>query len=191
MSLSVHNKLIILDRDGVINEDSDDYVKSLAEWIPIPGSIQAIADLSRAGYVIAVATNQSGIGRGLFDLDELELMHDKLCALVEEAGGEIAGIFYCPHTPEDNCECRKPKSGLIDSIEAELGIPVNNAYIVGDTQRDLEAGFNRGCIPALVKTGKGQKALLSLADNNPVLFSKTAVYADLRDFVTHLLADRT
>jgi len=191
MSLSVHNKLIILDRDGVINEDSDDYVKSLAEWIPIPGSIQAIADLSRAGYVIAVATNQSGIGRGLFDLDELELMHDKLCALVEDAGGEIAGIFYCPHTPEDNCECRKPKSGLIDSIEAELGIPVNNAYIVGDTQRDLEAGFNRGCIPALVKTGKGQKALLSLADNNPVLFSKTAVYADLRDFVTHLLADRT
>jgi D-glycero-D-manno-heptose 1,7-bisphosphate phosphatase len=188
MSLSSHNKLIILDRDGVINEDSDEYVKSLAEWIPIPGSIQAIADLSKAGYVIAVATNQSGIGRGLFDLDELEKMHNKLCALVEEAGGEIAGIFYCPHTPEDGCECRKPRSGLIDSIESELGLPVKNAYIVGDTQRDLEAGFNKGCIPVLVKSGKGQKTLCSLPDKNPALFSKTIVFADLRTFVTHLLA---
>jgi len=191
MSLSVKNKLIILDRDGVINEDSDDYIKSLEEWIPIPGSIQAIADLSRAGYVIAVATNQSGIGRGLFDLDELELMHDKLCALVEEAGGEIAGIFYCPHAPEDHCECRKPKSGLIDSIETELGLPVKNAYLVGDTQRDLEAGFSRGCLPVLVKTGKGEKTLISLSTKNPALFSQANVFADLRAFSHHLLVNKT
>lgn len=188
MSLPVSNKLIILDRDGVINEDSDDYVKSLEEWIPIPGSIQAVADLSKAGYIIAVATNQSGIGRGLFDLDELELMHDKLCALVEEAGGEIAGIFYCPHTPEDNCECRKPKSGLMDSIASELGLPVKNAYIVGDSQRDLEAGFHRGCLPVLVKTGKGQKSLISLPEKNPALFAQTKVFDNLRTFVNELLA---
>lgn len=187
MSLSATNKLIILDRDGVINEDSDNYVKSLAEWIPIPGSIEAIANLSKAGYIIAVATNQSGIGRGLFDLDELELMHDKLCALVEEKGGEIAGIFYCPHTPEENCECRKPKSGLIDSIERELGFPIKGAYIVGDTQRDLEAGYSRGCIPVLVKTGKGKKSLASLPKENPLLFSESLVFDDLRCFSNQLL----
>lgn len=187
MSLPASNKLIILDRDGVINEDSDEYVKSLAEWIPIPGSIEAIADLSKAGYVIAVATNQSGIGRGLFDLDELELMHNKLFTEVEAAGGEIAGIFYCPHTPDDNCECRKPKSGLIDSIEIELGLPVMGAYIVGDSQRDLEAGFNKGCVPVLVRTGKGEKTLPALPDKNPALFSKTLVFSDLRNFATRLL----
>jgi len=190
MSSAGSNKLIILDRDGVINEDSDEYVKSLDEWIPIPGSIESIADLSKAGYIIAIATNQSGIGRGLFGLDELELMHQKLCALVEDAGGEIAGIFYCPHTPEDNCECRKPKSGLIDSIETELCLPVKNAYIVGDTQRDLESGFNRGCLPVLVKTGKGEKTFASLPEKNPMLFSKAIVFPDLKSFVTCLLANK-
>lgn len=188
MSLSVTNKLIILDRDGVINEDSDEYVKSLEEWIPIPGSIEAIVDLYKAGYVIAIATNQSGIGRGLFDLDELEKMHSRLCSLVEERGGEIAGIFYCPHTPEDNCECRKPKSGLIDSIESELGLPAKNAYIIGDSQRDLEAGSSRGCHPVLVKTGKGQKSFVSLPEKNPALFAQTRVFDNLRAFANALLA---
>lgn len=188
MSLPSSNKLIILDRDGVINEDSDEYVKSLEEWIPISGSIQAIADLSKAGYIIAVATNQSGIGRGLFDLDQLELMHNKLCELVEEAGGEIAGIFYCPHTPDDQCECRKPKSGLVDSIEEVLRLPVKNAFIVGDSLRDLEAGFNRGCLPVLVKTGKGEKSLISLPEKNPDLFSQIKTFPDLRSFVSWLLA---
>lgn len=190
MSLPVNNKLIILDRDGVINEDSDEYVKSLEEWIPIPGSIEAIADLSKAGYVVAVATNQSGIGRGMFDLDELEKMHGRLTSLVEDIGGSIAGVFYCPHTPEDNCNCRKPKSGLIEAIESELQLSTAGAYIVGDSQRDLEAGLSRGCIPALVKTGKGQKTLTSLPDKNLLLFNKTKVFANLRDFADQLLANK-
>jgi len=180
------NRLIILDRDGVINEDSDEYVKSLEEWIPIPGSIEAIATLSKAGYRIAVATNQSGIGRGLFDLDELELMHDKLCSLVEDAGGRIEGIFYCPHTPDDNCNCRKPKSGLIDAIESELNVSAKDCYIVGDSQRDLEAGFNKGCIPVLVKTGKGEKSLSTLSAKNPAMFSQTQIFDDLKSFADHL-----
>lgn len=181
------NRLIILDRDGVINEDSDDYVKSLEEWIPIPDSIEAIAALSKAGYMIAIATNQSGIGRGLFDLDELEKMHDKLTSLVEDNGGRIDGIFYCPHTPEDNCDCRKPKSGLIDAIESELNVSAKGCYIVGDTQRDLEAGFNKGCLPILVKTGKGEKAFATLPEKNPNLFSQTKVFANLKSFADNLV----
>jgi D-glycero-D-manno-heptose 1,7-bisphosphate phosphatase len=188
MMMVPENKLIILDRDGVINEDSDDYVKSLDEWIPIAGSIDAIASLSKAGYIIAVATNQSGIGRGLFDLDELEKMHNKLCNLVEECGGRIAGIFYCPHTPDDNCNCRKPKPGLIDAIEDELGISAEGALIVGDSVRDLEAGLLRHCVPVLVRTGKGNKSLDSLPAKNPHLFSTTKVFADLKAFANHLVA---
>lgn len=187
MSLSATNKLIILDRDGVINEDSDAYVKSIDEWIPIPGSIEAIADLSKAGYVIAVATNQSGIGRGMFDLDELEKMHSKLTSLVEDLGGNIAGIFYCPHTPEDQCHCRKPKPGLIEAIESEFELSAVGAYIVGDSQRDLEAGISRGCLPVLVKTGKGLKSLDSLPQKNPNLFASTTVFENLRLFANALL----
>jgi len=181
------NRLIILDRDGVINKDSDDYVKSLEEWIPIPGSIEAIANLSKAGYIIAVATNQSGIGRGLFDLDELEKMHEKLCSLVEEQGGRIEGIFYCPHTPEDECDCRKPKSGLIDAIESELSISAKGAFIVGDSVRDLEAGLQKHCMPVLVKTGKGEKSLASLPSKNPALFSLTQVFPNLKSFADQLV----
>lgn len=181
------NRLIILDRDGVINEDSDSFVKSLAEWIPIPGSIEAIANLSKAGYIIAIATNQSGIGRGLFKLDDLQLMHNKLCSMVEELGGHIDGIFYCPHKPDDNCNCRKPKSGLIDAIETELSITAQGAYIVGDSVRDLEAGLHKNCVPVLVKTGKGEKSLASLQSNNLSLFSHTKVFVDLKSFADQLV----
>ena len=109
-------KLIVLDRDGVINIDSDDYVKSVEEWEPIPGSIAAIARLSKAGYTVAVATNQSGIARGYFDEYELAAMHQKLCTLVEQEGGEVDGVFFCPHSPDDHCDCRKPKTGLLEQI---------------------------------------------------------------------------
>jgi len=183
------NRLIILDRDGVINEDSDNFVKSLNEWIPIPGSIDAIARLSKNGYKIAIATNQSGIGRGLVDLKELEKMHQKLCALVEGKGGRIEGVFYCPHTPEDECNCRKPKSGLIDAIENELSLSARGAYIVGDSVRDLEAGLNKHCLPVLVKTGKGQKSLLSLETKNPFLFAQTQLFDDLKSFADHLVGN--
>ena len=151
--------LIILDRDGVINEDSDDYIKSPDEWIAIPGSADAIARLCQAGYRVAVATNQSGVGRGYFDLDTLAAIHDKMCATVESAGGHIDGIFFCPHAPEDGCDCRKPKPGLIDQIQESFDTDVAGCVIVGDSARDLECGVQRGCRPVLVKTGKGERTL--------------------------------
>ncbi len=150
-------KLVILDRDGVINEDSDAFVKSVDEFIPIPGSVEAIALLTRHGFEVAIATNQSGLGRGLFDLDDLEAMHQKLDALVEAAGGRLSGIFYCPHTPDDDCACRKPLPGLLDAIAAELHCELAGVPLIGDSQRDLEAGLARGCVPVLVRTGKGAK----------------------------------
>ncbi len=172
----------------MINEDSDAYIKSADEWIALPGSIEAIAALSKAGYCIAIATNQSGLGRGLFDLDDLEAMHDKLCSLVEAEGGVIDGIFYCPHTPEDNCECRKPKAGLIDAIEAELELSAKDAFLVGDSLRDLEAGIARDCLPVLVKTGKGEKTLEKLLSDPPPWFNSLQVVDDLDTFTRELLA---
>ena len=150
--------IILLDRDGVINQDSDQYVKSLEEWIPIPGSIKSIAALSKAGFQVYIVTNQSGIARGYYDIATLDAMHDKMIELVTAEGGSIAGIRYCPHGPDDNCNCRKPKAGMIESIEAELGVNFETtpAIMVGDSKRDLEAGFARGCQGALVLTGKGR-----------------------------------
>jgi len=178
--------LVILDRDGVINEDRDDYVKSVDEWIPIPGSIEAIAKLSNAGFDVVVATNQSGLGRGLFSLDDLEAMHDKLQQLVQAAGGHVAGIFYCPHTPDDDCDCRKPKPGLLDAIADVMGVDVRGCPFVGDTLRDLEAGAARGCDPILVSTtGKGAQSLTKLSDNP--ISSSTVVVADLAAAVDHII----
>jgi len=177
--------LVILDRDGVINEDSDDYIKSVDEWIPLPGSIDAIAKLSRAGFDVVVATNQSGLGRGLFTLDDLEAMHQKLVGLVEDAGGRIAGIFYCPHVPEDDCDCRKPKPGLIDAIAEVMGEAVVGCPIVGDSLRDLQAGTARGCKPILVTTGKGAQTLTKLGAD-PIC-SATIVVADLAAAADHII----
>lgn len=172
-------KLVILDRDGVINEDSAAYVKSADEWIPLPGSIAAIARLSRAGYTVVVATNQSGLARGLFGLDDLEAMHAKLQTLVMDAGGTLDGIFYCPHLPEDGCGCRKPAPGLLDAIAAELGISVVGAPLIGDSLRDLEAGVARGCLPLLVRTGKGRDAERQLAAQADAALRHAAVFDDL------------
>jgi D-glycero-D-manno-heptose 1,7-bisphosphate phosphatase len=182
------NKLIILDRDGVINQDSDDYVKNLTEWIPLAGSCEAIADLSKAGYTIAVATNQSGLARGFFTLDDLETMHGRMNALVEEAGGEIATIKYCPHGPDDGCDCRKPLPGLIDQIETELGISADGAYFIGDSLRDLQAGLSKGCKPVLVMTGKGEKTLLKMltTELDPEI-KQAPVYTDLAHFARKII----
>jgi D-glycero-D-manno-heptose 1,7-bisphosphate phosphatase len=158
--------LVVLDRDGVINEDSDEYVCSLADWQPIPGSIEAIAALSQAGYTIAVATNQSGLGRGYFGLEELEAIHASLCRRVEERGGHIAGIFYCPHLPGEGCRCRKPATGLLEAIEAELGVSPRGAIFIGDSLKDLQAAQAYGCRPVLVKTGKGRETLSALQSGN-------------------------
>ncbi len=179
-------KLIILDRDGVINEDSNAYIKSVDEWIPLPGSIEAIARLSRAGYVVAVATNQSGLGRGYFLPSDLEAMHRKMRRLVAAAGGEIAGIYYCPHRPDENCECRKPRPGLLERIKQDFRLPnLHRVPVVGDSLRDLEAGIALGCDPILVRTGKGRNAEDKLAAF-PEL-AQTRVFDSLTDYANRLL----
>lgn len=177
-------KLIILDRDGVINEDSDAFIKSEDECIPIPGSIDAIARLSKAGHQIVVATNQSGIARGLLDEYALARIHQSINARVEEAGGLIAGFFYCPHGPNDNCQCRKPLPGLVHQIARELNVSVVDAPFVGDSLRDLQAAKGAGCQPVLVLTGKGATTANA---GLPETLSDTPVYSDLAAFANAFL----
>lgn len=155
--------LIILDRDGVINHDSDNYIKSVEEWTPIPESIDAIARLSNAGYKVVVATNQSGLARGLFDEITLANIHSYMCSLVEGAGGQIDAIFYCPHGPNDGCSCRKPLPGMLNQIEEEFNLSVQNAYFIGDTEKDIDAALSKLCQPILVRTGKGANVEKSLS----------------------------
>jgi D-glycero-D-manno-heptose 1,7-bisphosphate phosphatase len=177
-------RLIVLDRDGVINEDSDEFIKSAEEWIPLPGSIEAIARLSQAGWKVAVATNQSGLARGLFDTSTLESMHTKLKHLVIEQGGQVDLIVYCPHGPDDGCDCRKPNPGLFMQIAQHYGMSMLTGIpVVGDTRRDLTAGIALGCTPYLVKTGKGERTL------QKPLPEGTQVFADLAAVVQHLLQD--
>ncbi len=180
------NKIIILDRDGVINEDSNAYIKTVDEWIPIPGSIDAIARLSKAGYIVTVATNQSGIARGYYDVATLEAMHERLRALVEEQGGKLGKIVYCPHGPDDGCTCRKPLPGLIDQIVTEYG-DVAGAPLIGDSLRVLEAGIARHCLPVLVRTGKGNK---TLEKGLPDSLGTVSIYDSLADFTDHLLKEK-
>ena len=148
-------KIIVLDRDGVINQDSDDYIRSVEEFIPIAGSIDAIARLSSAGFHVVVATNQSGLARSYFTSDQLSAIHHMLCSMVEQAGGFIDGIFFCPHHPDDDCSCRKPRTGLLQQIEKELGCDVKGCFFVGDSLKDIQAARAFGCEPILVRTGKG------------------------------------
>lgn len=182
------NKLVILDRDGVINVDSDDYVKSVEEWIPLPGSISAIARLYKAGYSVVIATNQSGIGRGLFDLDDLEAMHARLTALLQDQQSELAGIFYCPHSPDDHCHCRKPAPGLLDAIADEFGHSLSGVPIIGDSLRDLQAGLSHHCKPILVRTGKGRKTEPLLAQQKELALQQAPVFDDLSQAVDYLLS---
>jgi len=184
-------RLVILDRDGVINEDSDNYIKSVDEWIPLPGSIEAIARLSKAGFQVAVATNQSGLGRGYFRMEDLDAMHNKLRRLVTEAGGAIAAIHFCPHAPEDNCNCRKPQPGLLDAISTELGnINLEGVPVVGDSLRDLQAGIARGCEPLLVRTGKGRKSEEKLAGSTPPL-QDAKIFDDLSAVADFLIDENS
>ncbi|MFA6015049.1 MAG: D-glycero-beta-D-manno-heptose 1,7-bisphosphate 7-phosphatase [Gallionellaceae bacterium] len=176
-------KLIILDRDGVINYDSDQFIKNPEEWKPIPGSLEAIARLCQAGYRVVVATNQSGIGRGLFDMSVLNAIHDKMhkaCALI---GGRIDAIFFCPHTAEANCACRKPKSGMIEEIVERYDVDLKDVPAIGDSLRDLEATARLGAQPFLVLTGKGTKTQAKGG-----LPEGTLVFPDLAAAVTHILA---
>lgn len=182
--------LLILDRDGVINLDSDDYIRSLEDWVPVPGSVEAIAALAKAGYQIAIATNQSGLSRGYFTLDDLEAIHSRLGELVEEQGGSIAGVFYCPHLPDEGCDCRKPATGLLQAIEAELGETVAGCYFIGDSLKDLQAARAMACKPILVLTGKGEKTRtqLTAADVDLANPGDIPVYSDLADAARAILS---
>ena len=177
------SKLIILDRDGVINYDSDNYIKTVDEWMPLPNSIEALSKLTKAGYKIAIATNQSGIARGYFTLETLNDMHRKMNKLATEAGAEINYIAYCPHISEDKCDCRKPLPGLIHQIETALNISAKDCYMVGDSLRDLQAGSAAGLKPILVLTGKGQRTL----DKDEGL-AGVPVHSNLKAFIKELLS---
>ncbi|TSA20221.1 MAG: D-glycero-beta-D-manno-heptose 1,7-bisphosphate 7-phosphatase [Betaproteobacteria bacterium] len=152
-------KLIILDRDGVINFDSDHYIKSPDEWRPIPGSLAAIARLNQAGYRVVVASNQSGVGRGLFDMNTLNAIHSKMHKLVGQAGGRIEAVFFCPHGADAGCDCRKPKPGLFEEIARRCHSDLRGVPTIGDSLRDLQAGVAVGCRPYLVRTGKGLRTI--------------------------------
>ncbi len=178
-------KLIVLDRDGVINEDSDAYIKSPEEWIPIAGSLEAIARLNRHGYRVVVATNQSGVARGLFTLDTLARIHRRMLEAVRDKGGEIDAIFFCPHGPDDQCRCRKPAPGLYEEIADRLKTSLENVYAVGDSERDLVAARAVGARPALVRTGKGVRTL-----RKSKLLGDTPVFDDLAAFTDALVTGR-
>ena len=165
------SKIVILDRDGVINHDSPDYIKSPDEWLPISGSLEAIAHLHRAGYIIVVATNQSGIGRNLYSVCTLEAIHGKMTEAIKSHQGELAGIFYCPHHPDANCDCRKPRTGLLTRISEFLGSDLQGVPFIGDSLRDIEAAEAYGCKPVLVKTGNGTQTSLNLTEPYPEIFA--------------------
>ena len=175
-------KLIILDRDGVMNYDSDQYIKCPEEWNASPGSLEAIARLNRAGYRVVVATNQSGIGRGLFDIETLHRIHEKLRCELTAVGGSVDAIFFCPHLPEDSCACRKPKPGLLVDIATRLQVLLSGVPFVGDSLTDVEAARAVGAQPILVRTGKGQRNLNGQKDLRDV-----PVYRDLAEAVDALL----
>lgn len=173
----------MIDRDGVINEDSADFIKSVAEWRPIRGSLEAIAALHQAGWQVAVVTNQSGIGRGLYDETALREIHEHMRDRVRAAGGELAGVYYCPHRPDAGCDCRKPKPGMLRALERELGVSTAGAPYIGDRLSDVEAAEAVGARPMLVRTGKGAatEALLGVR--------RVAVFDDLAAAARSLLAE--
>ena len=179
-------KLIILDRDGVINFDSTQFIKSPEEWKPIPGSLEAIAKLDGAGYRVVIATNQSGVGRGLFDMDTLNAIHDKMIKAVASVGGRIDAIFFCPHPADSICDCRKPKPGMFHQIAERFNVDLKGVPAVGDSLRDLEAASAVGCQPILVQTGKGVR---TLEEGN--LPAETKVFPDLAAVARPLLLGRS
>ena len=176
-------KLVILDRDGVINYDSDQYIKSPAEWRPIPGSIEAIARLHQGGWRIAVATNQSGIGRGLFDMATLNAINDKMMEMVFRQGGRIDALFFCPHTAAESCGCRKPRTGMFEEIAARFHTDLKGVPVVGDSLKDLQAADAVGAQPLLVLTGKGTRTR-----GEGAMPRKTLVFESLADAARHLVA---
>jgi len=176
-------KLIVLDRDGVINVDSDQFIKSPDEWKPIPGSLEAIARLNESGWRVVVASNQSGVGRGLFDMDTLNAINEKMTKAIAQAGGRLDAIFFCPHPADSTCDCRKPKPGMFLQIAERFNVDMRGVPVVGDSLRDLQAGVAVGCQPYLVFTGKGAKT-----QADPALPEGTVVFPDLAAVAAQLSA---
>lgn len=182
-------KLVILDRDGTINEDSAEFVKAPEEWAPLPGALEAIARLNHAGWHVVIASNQSGLGRGLFDVAMLNAVHAKMNKMLAAVGGRIDAVFYCPHTTDDKCRCRKPGPGLFEQIGERYGVDLGDVPMAGDAVRDLIAGATAGCEPHLVLTGKGAAYRnRPLSDTFP---AATRVHADLAAFADFLIARET
>ncbi|SJM94755.1 D-glycero-beta-D-manno-heptose-1,7-bisphosphate 7-phosphatase [Crenothrix polyspora] len=177
-------RYVLLDRDGVINQDSDQFIKSPDEWLPIAGSLEAIALLNQHGYKVAVITNQSGIARGLLDTDTLQNIHAKMQRMVAEQGGDIDAIYSCPHGPDSDCDCRKPKPGLLEHFAQEKQIDLKDTVFIGDSYRDIQAAQAAGATPILVKTGKGEKTLAHHPDLN------IGIFDNLYDAARHLTTRR-
>jgi len=178
----MNKQFIILDRDGVINYDSDYYIKCPEEWHAIPGSLTAIADLNRAGYRVLVATNQSGVGRGYYDVEMLDRIHEKLMQELAAVGGYIDEIFFCPHHPDAGCACRKPQLGLFHDMQKKYSVDFANTFYIGDSPCDIQVAFATGCKPILVLTSKGQTTL----DNYPE-FRHVPYFANLAEAVKTIL----
>lgn len=176
-------KYILLDRDGVINHESETFIKSPEEWLPINGSLEAIALLNQHGFCVVVITNQSGLARGLFDEKTLSKIHDKMCDAVIEFGGTIEAIYFCPHQAVDLCECRKPKAGLLKQFAADYVVDLKNVVFIGDSLRDIQAGQSVGVTPILVKTGNGLKTL----QNNPQFLTSLLIFENLYDTAKHII----
>jgi D-glycero-D-manno-heptose 1,7-bisphosphate phosphatase len=180
-------KLVILDRDGTINEDRDDFVKSPDEWVPLPGALEAIARLNHAGWHTVLATNQSGLGRGLFDMGTLNAIHLKMNQALAKVGGRIDAVFFCPHAPGETCTCRKPLPGLFEMIGERYAVDLAEVPVVGDTLRDLQAGSAAGCPPHLVRTGKAGEMTTAQIEQLCAQVPGTRVHADLAAFAAHLI----
>jgi D-glycero-D-manno-heptose 1,7-bisphosphate phosphatase len=182
-------KLIILDRDGTINEDRDDFVKSPEEWVPLPGALEAIARLNHAGWHTVLATNQSGLGRGLFDMAMLNAMHARMNQMLAKHGGRIDAVFFCPHAPEEQCDCRKPLPGLMRQIGERYGVDLSEVPMVGDALRDLQAGMAAGCPTHLVRTGKAGQLDEAQLEQMLQQVPGTKVHADLSAFAEAIILE--
>jgi D-glycero-D-manno-heptose 1,7-bisphosphate phosphatase len=179
--------LVILDRDGVINKESAEFVKNPDEWIPIEGSLEAIARICRAGYAVAIITNQSGIARRLFTTADLNDIHIKMLQQLKDLGGDIEAILFCPHGPDDGCQCRKPKPGLFEELVNRMSVRLDNVYAVGDSERDLIAAHAAGAKPVLVTTGNGKKTREDIAGYKSRWVENLPVFENLAAFADYLL----
>ncbi len=169
--------LVVLDRDGVINQDSATYIRSPEEWIPIPGSLEAIARLNAANIKVMVVTNQSGLARGFFDEATLTAIHQKMAQALAAVGGHVDGVFFCPHHPDDHCDCRKPKTGLFEQIAAKHG-DLTDVPVIGDKLSDLEAGLAVGGQPILVRTGQGEETLAAGIPEGVIVYDDLSTAVD-------------